>query len=253
MSTYTLTLAAGVPVPLPGGDVISIMRADYPLTVELKRDGQRVERAQNVPVSWSYRTPNFDARSEAFDEVSITSATAQTVQLDISRGIAGVNAISGTVDVAPAARALNLNEFAYGAERQKVPGHFSYLQLWNPADSGVRLIVAQIRASRDSAGDIELRTHDFALTPGTTTPNGANKYLGGAVSAAELRIFTQTTVPPGGDVVADLVLGAGVSEELIAPGETQWVVPPDYGLTVVGGNVNVDVSAYFRWSEVADA
>lgn len=98
MSTFAVTIAAGGQATLPGGDNLVVLEAPADITIEMRRDGKRVEKATNVPVSYYYRAR--DPGKEAFDEVIISSATAQTVEVDISRGESGVNTVTGAVRVA---------------------------------------------------------------------------------------------------------------------------------------------------------
>lgn len=99
MSTFRVTIGAGGQAILPGGDNLVLLVAPDDVTIELRRDGQRVERAQNVPVSYYWRSAHVDPNREAFDAAIISSATAQTIEVDISRGASGVNTVVGSVNI----------------------------------------------------------------------------------------------------------------------------------------------------------
>lgn len=86
MSVRTVALGAGGSALLHGGNVVRLHAASDPVTVELLRDGQRVEKCENVTQGWFWEP--FDLRRvPQFDAVRVTSATEQSVTLECAMGL----------------------------------------------------------------------------------------------------------------------------------------------------------------------
>lgn len=95
MSTYSQTISAGTTVRFPGGNVVQLLLAANAVTVELKRRGQRVEIAEGVTTGWWWQPFFAPLDGLAVDEILVTSASSQSVQLEASVGVTGVHSSGG--------------------------------------------------------------------------------------------------------------------------------------------------------------
>lgn len=248
MSAFQQTLAAGEQAIFPAGDHVTLASAEYPVTIELRRDGKRIARASNVPASWYWHAPTYDDRAEAFDEVRVTSDTAQTVQVIIERGQSGVQAISGSVQVLESYRAAALNEYAVTEFYANISGQQSGIQLWNPAGSGEVFVVDAITVRSDVAGGFSLYGDTTEL--GTVGQDAVNKYLGGPSKAGVCREASSAS-PPGDDFGSFFPAGADISLDLITAREARYMVPPGYGLAAFGP-INARINVTFRFKVIAE-
>lgn len=101
MPLYTLTFAGGDTKRLPGGNYLRLLTASNAVKVEYVRAGTIIEHetADGVKAGYGGRPPRKPDQPRAFDEVRVTSATAQTVELLILQGTADYDRSVGTVDI----------------------------------------------------------------------------------------------------------------------------------------------------------
>lgn len=99
MPLHTLVFGAGDTKRLPGGNFLRLLTADNPVKVEYVRSGTIIEHetADGVRAGYGGRPPRREGQPRAFDEVRVTSATAQTVELLILQGEADYQRSVGTV------------------------------------------------------------------------------------------------------------------------------------------------------------
>jgi len=101
MPLHTLVFGAGQQVRLPGGNFLRLLTAANPVKVEYVRSGTilEAETADGVRAGYGGFPPRRPEWPRAFDEVRVTSAAAQTVELLILQGTADYQRAVGTVDV----------------------------------------------------------------------------------------------------------------------------------------------------------
>lgn len=129
MPLHTLTFTGGDTKRLPGGNYLRLLTASNAVKVEYVRAGTIIEHetADGVKAGYGGRPPRKPDQPRAFDEVRITSATAQTVELLILQGTADYDRSVGTVDIT---RSNNLTDtidvsMLAGARTQIVPANTS--------------------------------------------------------------------------------------------------------------------------------
>lgn len=101
MPLHTIAFGAGQQVRLPGGNFLRLLTANNPVKVEYVRAGTILEHetADGVLAGYGGRPPRREGQPRAFDEVRVTSATAQTVELLILQGEADYQRSVGSVTV----------------------------------------------------------------------------------------------------------------------------------------------------------
>jgi hypothetical protein len=133
--------------------------------------------------------------------------------------------------------------YVRGAAQNAVAGEYSHIELWNPAASGVNLIVTQAVASCGSWNLMSLCWHNAAFAAGAAA---RNKYFDEAISNAFVRWDTDANLI--GIIIASVKHG-----ETITPFIKQdhpIVVIEDRGLIIRCDIVNSIVSGLFHWMEV---
>lgn len=89
MTVRTVSIGAGGSAIFPGGNVCVIRTAADPVTVEIKKDSRRVEIAESVDAGWWWEAMSVYVEKLAFDEVRVTSDTAQDVTVETTIGRTG--------------------------------------------------------------------------------------------------------------------------------------------------------------------
>jgi len=125
-------------------------------------------------------------------------------------------------------------------------GNLSIAQLWNPAGSGLSLVLNKIlfyTATGPTAPG--LLSHNAALT--TLFGNGKNKKLGSPDSQAQIR--TQYSAAQiGTPLIYSGLVASGEATELVL--SEPLIIPPGYGANAALTTVNVTINASFQWSEI---
>lgn len=143
--------------------------------------------------------------------------------------------------------ALLKDYFWGGSSVAAVASQYGHVQLFNPAASGVLVIVKAVRASVGAAvtGQISLSLYDTALS--TNVGTVANMYSGEAASAAQVRTATDAS-----ELGSAVDFGERASEDNLwidcSPG---LVIPANKGVLVVSSTVNISVFGYFKFREIA--
>lgn len=109
--------------------------------------------------------------SQAYDQVTLTSATAQTVKVATSSDPVTITRLSGTVRVdgvvetAPDYSRVIQNEAYIGSHTKAgVSGEYSHIQIFNPVGSGKRFIINEMFVRFDSSYDISLTDTEATAT-----------------------------------------------------------------------------------------
>jgi len=180
---------AGVPKPFNvPGNYFRVKRVTGPalesLTCNLFRGGQR------LPESLDFADAgDFAYVPQGFDRVEITSTVAQTVTIQIARGRVGTDRVTGEVLAisGEVQRSKNEQSFMGRIAVTAIAGDTAYVQLWNPAASGVRGVVNQVTATLTNGTNLGfvLKNYDVALL--TLGASSSNKNAGGPAPVLQLR------------------------------------------------------------------
>lgn len=137
--------------------------------------------------------------------------------------------------------------FAKGGLVLNVAAQFSYVQLFNPANSGLRVLLYAAFAA--TSGAVAASNFGYDNTDAAGVLVGKNLLSGGPNSVCHLTEFTSAaafpTVP-----LARKYTGAGSGNEL---GITQGFIcelPPNTGFDIQIGTVNEDMAYTLQWAEV---
>jgi hypothetical protein len=133
---------------------------------------------------------------------------------------------------------------AIGAQTA-VGGQNSHVQLWNPAASGVVLLVYNLTIATPAAGFVFGGTYNAALT--TQNNQGRNLLLGGANGVC----YTRTQSNAGGLPFNAKMYAVPANTNTLPPLPWICVVPQGQGLTFYHNTVNVELDLEFTWVEIA--
>ena len=226
------------------GEYLEILEAQYPCDVMLMdKAGAQLSIMKSSEASF------FSRPREGFQTVQIYTAQAQFIRIFIGSGDAGTRRISSTVQVVDGGR-LRVNAgvcFAASKGHIGAAGKTSSAQLWNPAGSGVRLIVAQAGVGCAASANIYMYR---ATAAQASLGYVINKMLGGAVGKGEVRSEDATGIAPAvGNVIQSYSLSAGalwvwrMTEPI--------VIPPGNGLGIVSDALATQMQTSFEWFEEA--
>lgn len=254
ISIFNLTLAANESREVAiTGEYFELRNALYPVALIelLDRSGGVISRLENPEQS------DF-VRPGRYETVRVTNgATAQTIKHFYGTGDAGSRRTSGLVRIdgssdvsvidGEKARTLAGMAFSGVAVSALVAGQQPKVQLWNPAGSGVALVLKQVLAGSGFAGAIYAQGATVALA--TLLGNvPANKLIGGAAGAAELRAANIAAAPTGNHLALLSVAANTVKEyQLTGP----IVLTPGTGIVLWGATAATDVYGTFEFFQQA--
>lgn len=240
LSIFSLTLAANeAREAAVTGEYFEIRNAVFPIALIelLDRTGAVVSRLENPEQS------DF-VRPGPYQTVRITNGpTAQTIKHFYGSGDAGSRRTSGLVQIID-------NELARSNNGQSFTAHmfaaasttlFSGVQLYNPAASGVNILIPQFNYNVSGGFALQIASSAVQLTGATGTVG--NKKAGAAASMA-IATQNQTLATALVSPAPFAASGNGVYR-LHSP----FVVPPGFGLNfgapAINAAVSVDVE-YFQ-------
>lgn len=156
--------------------------------------------------------------SQNFDRVILRSATTQTVKVAISSDPVTITRLSGTVSVSGVVqtgpdydRSKSGVAFWAANTAQPVSGEYGYVQLWNPAGSGKRMIVPDTYLSV-SSGNYNLLFTDVELVAANV-----NSYL--EFKSQSLKVKTPREFSAVPVIKRGTSLSATVVDPAVSPGE----------------------------------
>lgn len=243
MRTITETFTAGEikPFAIPGNR-FEILSSSGPVSVSFQ-DANGIEItngfASNIP-SGSYAVPDG-----GFKRIAITSPTGQQITFLIASGESGTRSIAGTVSVVDDGKSRTLASTAFiGTGFQSgVAAQFPNLMLWNKSTSK-NLILERVSMSSSTAANFALKTVTAVFGAVYQVP--PNKQIALAASAnAEIR-----NLSGAGMGTANLlnIFGAA-NTEVRYTFTSPIVIPPGFGVTVVGGVAAADLLAGYEFYE----
>jgi hypothetical protein len=227
------------------GERLEILEAQYPVDVMLMdKSGAQLSIMKGSEASF------FSAPKEGFQTVQISSAQAQVIRVFIGSGDAGTRRISSSVSVIDGGRARVDAGIAFAATAGLNPGagNYAFLQLWNPAGSGKRLVVDQMAVSLSVAGSAVIFPGAGPLT--TLVSTLSNKKAGAANGVGEVRTQSSaiSSVFPQGTWQG---IGSQVGSYTTWKPTHPIVVLPGWGVLVQASATNVGAQANFEWFEEA--
>lgn len=176
-------------------------------------------------------------------------------QVMMGEGEFSDNRISGSVEMIDGGRARSLSGQSFGALAiaGAAPGGswFGHAQLWNPANTGKRLMIGGVMLSNKGNADMSLYSWNTplpnVLQPGS--PGGRNvqgKYQG-AVSVAQSLVSHEATTlgTEAGMHMGGIVATTMFEKRFLEP----IVLDPGQGLLVVCHAPNVQLNSYFEYFE----
>ncbi|OMG73129.1 hypothetical protein [Burkholderia ubonensis] len=199
--------------------------------------GQAYRVADDVPVPDSWSLAN------SLGQAVITGKVV------VGNGRIDDNSLQGTVQVVDGGKSRTLANAAYSgvAAASAVSAQYPRLQLWNPAGSGVRLVLECINNLGANTTSTAVLT-DSTVALATLGQNGFPKLLGGANAAGQLRVDTNATLVPVTPALACLAPVTGTVVTSFKPVEPM-VIPPGHGLLMTGLVSNDNMTATFEWYE----
>lgn len=209
MPTRNYPFAAGETKHLGSGNRLRLLNTTDPVTVRFFKNGTEIvsEAAEDVEAGFQGEPPRPSNGGSAFDDVTIESATAQTVKIFTTRGDSRYDRSVGDVLSAPKLTqradtpygfdALTANGFCFVGVAQvgAAAGVNSIVQLLNPAGSGLVVFVDRLVVSA-GASTLQVCRHDAALL--TLARTGKNRNVGAADALAQVRT-EQMAVSPADD------------------------------------------------------
>lgn len=185
-----------------------------------------------------------------YDLVEVTSAEAQTVTIQASRGNVGSNRVVGEVSVISGeyTRALSSRAYLGFSYRANAAAVYSHIQLWNPPGSGKNLFVNQLAVAVTVAiGYYRLLLNNAALAAYYAIQNNpVNKRAGAAVSVAQNRQENNAAVL--GTALATFLTDALGKSHLLTFTEP-LLLPPGWGLALAPAVVDQDIFCNWEFFE----
>lgn len=158
------------------------------------------------------------------------------------------NTLQGLVQVVDGGKSRSLSGIAFlGMNLTTAPGAglFQHVQLWNPANSGKRLIVEQV----ETVSAVGTGFNHYMTTAAITTANGQGtpKLFGAANSVAGL-MYKQANATNLWANAELLTNGPTNVTSLYKPADP-FIIPPGYGWGIITQASNADITAIWEWYE----
>lgn len=135
--------------------------------------------------------------------------------------------------------------FMRGTHVAAAAGALGEVQLFNPAASGITVIVRRATSGALAADRHQVRQYDTAL--GTLVGTGFNLLSGGAAAAAVIR--TATPAAADGTLISEMRLPADALGDILD--DWSWELGAGEGVLIVGTTANQVIDVTYFWIEVA--
>lgn len=249
------------------------LSANQPLAVSRRATYFLLMSGTGVDVTFSYKGSRIGGGTglqggdavgplaQPYDQVTLKSATGQTVKIATSSDpvtitrLSGTVSVAGVVETAPDYSRVRAGEaFLMGLTKTAVAGEFSYLQLWNDADSGVDLVIPAMYIRPPSGSSVLFYLGGIEATAGNLN-NYATKEAESMLVQSPLTLNGNTIGRIGSSANTRQITGA-VSQSM-TPGEgwmdlqVPFVIEPGTGISVQSRAINVEIAMAAQIFEVA--
>lgn len=160
------------------------------------------------------------------------------------------NTLSGVVQVVDGGKSRTMSNSAYMATglAQIVTNFVPQIQLWNPAGSGMRLVLESIYCLGGNALQaVTVMSSTVALA--SLNSNGYPKMLGGTMGVGQARNASSLAAAPA------QAPSMGVISPVVGSSATSWkptepiVIPPGNGLLLTSNAQSDSINGTFEWYE----
>jgi hypothetical protein len=185
-----------------------------------------------------------------FDRLVISNNLAQgniLGNLVIADGTFSDHRVVGTVEVIDGGknRTLSGAAFIIAMYQGPVAAQYSAVQLFNPATSKKNTVIEKMYVSSATAQFLKIGSNMVANA--APAGNAPAKKIGGAQSLAQYIVSSAVGAPAGFAFLVQIQVQA--SQALVIEFREPIILPPGYGLNVIGGAVNTDVNASIEFYE----
>lgn len=250
--TISQDIIAGTPGYFPGGKLFCLLETDYPVNLTfLDYVNKEILFAENVEEGVKV-TPE-----KPFNRVRVDSASNQTIKAFITGGQIENDRIVGSVEVDVVHKDqtqyyYSINDMAFFASQfspASSTGKYSFIEFWNPADSGINAIINKLEYSCDTTDyAVELRHHNAAI--GGIQPTNSKKIDSGPASECEIYISFASALKTG-SLLCYLLKEPSIWKPKLMDMRDSYIIEPGNGLLIHGTIVNLGVYGFFEWIEVA--
>lgn len=230
---------------------LNLISTTEPVTIIVERNHSQIETYENI------QAPLYANFDKPFDVVKIKSVSGaqQIINFGVTDASVSNPRSQGGVDIESSVplsiknqNSLDKKHFSQSDDAGPSAGKFGGQQLFNPAGSGINLIVHSIRVKAPAASAlIFVRRNSASLTGSYLYAN--NKFLFENNSQAIYQIENLSAVV--GDLILLVRLSASIHEEHEIIKGAPYVIPPGKGLLVMNSVVNVGITVNFQWEEVS--
>jgi hypothetical protein len=198
----------------------------------------------------AYRIADNKPTPDSWTLASNIAGVTITGKVVIGDGRIDDNTLSGVVSTVDGGklRTMNNQAFAMVCSPGPVAAQYSMGQIWNPAGSGMRLVVEAIGMNNNGANTIVFWSKATAAL-GTLVGNGCNKRIASSVASVGLAYIGSSAVqtPDPFRIACHAILQWNyVQQKLAEP----IVIEPGYGLNCQNaGAQNAGFGVQFEWYE----
>lgn len=177
---------------------------------------------------------------------NFAKAATITGRVVIGMAVLDDDRITGEVSVIDGLKAKTLANDAFVASpyQAAVAAQYSHVELWNPAASGIDVMISQFSVRSATAGVIGVAFHNAALT--TLRGAATSKLYGGAAGLSEAREQANGASLGGNSILTFNISANGMQTVIL---KEPIVLVPSSGLLVRHGTVNADIGANLEFGE----
>ncbi len=170
------------------------------------------------------------------------AANTGTIAVGIGADSLVDDRVTGAVEIIDTGKTLTAQGKTFFGARSQVatPGLFSFVQLWNPPSSGVRIAIITLSANSDVAGGMSLFMGSVDINSGDTNKAGSNKLVLAAAPISFLKGNTDASFTGNASwslqTFSNFIVPANAAYTL--PFKNPLVLNAGNGLTLRGVGVN---------------
>ncbi|OJB11572.1 hypothetical protein [Burkholderia ubonensis] len=194
----------------------------------------------------AYRVADDGAVPDSWTLANNLGQATITGKVVVGNGKIDDNSLQGVVQVVDGGKARTLANAAFTGNgvQAAVASQFSRVQLWNPANSGMRAVVESVSIHVPAGLTAALYYVTAAIT--TLEEVGQSKLAGGAPAKCSIYIDSNASAPAF-PLLMQIAAPAN-STTMFQPKEP-FVLPPGYGLEIYSSTLNAMLGGNFEWYE----